>query len=69
LSGPPAGGPPPSGGRALYIMCAWCRRVRDPEGVWSPREDARLPSPSHTFTHGICPDCFRRETEAASSDT
>jgi hypothetical protein len=50
-------------------MCAWCRRVRDPEGLWSTRETARLPSPSHTFTHGICPDCFRRETKAASSDT
>jgi hypothetical protein len=49
-------------------MCAWCRRIRDEQGIWRKREKARLPGPAHTFTHGICPDCFRRESKAASSN-
>lgn len=44
----------------LRIICAWCRREKV-AGRWvsGPAEDP----PSGTVSHGMCPDCYRTETE------
>jgi hypothetical protein len=49
-------------GPDLLTLCAWCQRVRLPEGVWARR---RVLSESLDYflgdaprvTHGICPSC------------
>jgi hypothetical protein len=43
----------------LIAMCAWCRRVRDPEG-WHSQEAYIRRRIGSEFTHGICNDCMGR---------
>jgi hypothetical protein len=44
----------------LIPICAWCKRVRTGDGVWSAKEDAPLTSDGVGYTHGICPACLER---------
>jgi PAS domain-containing protein len=46
--------------KTLVVACAWCRRIRNPEGAWV--DVASFPAIEHAaLTHGICKDCTRRE--------
>jgi PAS domain S-box-containing protein len=50
--------------RGLIPMCAWCKKIRNDEGYWEQIE-AYIKSHSEAdFTHGMCPDCARKQTEA-----
>ncbi len=43
--------------RGRIPICATCKQVRDPSGVWN-RLEAYLEAHSHAqFTHGICEPC------------
>jgi len=42
----------------LFPMCAWCRRVHEPDGSWSTLDD--YVARSRQVTHGICEDCAAR---------
>jgi hypothetical protein len=43
--------------RGMLPICAWCKCVRDVNGIWNQLE-AYLARHSHaTFTHGVCPTC------------
>jgi PAS domain S-box-containing protein len=47
-------------GKTLVVACAWCRRIRNPEGAWV--DIASFPALEHaTLTHGICKDCAEKE--------
>jgi hypothetical protein len=49
-----------SANKTLVVACAWCRRIRNPEGAWV--DVASFPAIEHAaLTHGICKDCTRRE--------
>lgn len=40
-------------------VCASCRKVRNPDGVWT-RSPLAFERPADVrLTHGICPDCAR----------
>ena len=44
----------------LVVVCAWCRRIRNPEGTWV--EIASFPAREHvTLTHGICRECTEKQ--------
>lgn len=46
--------------RGMLPICAWCKCVRDVDGMWN-RLEAYLSKHSHaTLTHGICPACVSR---------
>jgi hypothetical protein len=50
---------------AVVIRCAWCGRVKV-ESEWQEEDDVqamRLLTPSHHFSHGICPRCLARYTD------
>ena len=50
--------------RGLIPICAWCKKIRNDLGYW---EQLELYLKNHTeadFTHGMCPDCVRKQTEA-----
>lgn len=49
----------PAGQAVLIKVCAWCKRVKDPQGAWVSA-DIPLDSNSGAFTHGICPECMER---------
>jgi hypothetical protein len=45
--------------RQSIVYCAWCERIRTPQGYW--KETSPLdPRPHNSlYTHGICPHCKR----------
>ena len=44
----------------LLPICAWCKRIRDDKGYWSQVEAYIHAHTDAGFTHGICPDCFKK---------
>jgi hypothetical protein len=49
-------------GKELLMKCAWCGVVRGDRGEW--RRSTRWDPSESGFSHGICPPCLRRESEA-----
>ena len=47
----------------LLPICAWCKRIRDDKGYWSPVETHVHQHSGADFTHGICPDCLKKERQ------
>jgi PAS domain S-box-containing protein len=50
-------------------ICAWCKKVREPDGGWCKVEHYVQELTEATFTHGICPLCMEKimgEDEEAS---
>lgn len=41
----------------LLPVCAWCRKIRDDEGLWTGLERYFEDRIHVQFTHGACPDC------------
>jgi PAS domain S-box-containing protein len=50
--------------KGLIPICAKCRRIRDDQGAWSPLEVFVHNNFDADFSHGLCPECARREFEA-----
>ena len=47
--------------KGLIPICAWCRKIRDDEGYWKNVE-AYIAEHTHAaFSHGICPECMKKE--------
>lgn len=43
----------------VATVCAWCKRVKDAQGVWQEQ-----PMPEEVrITHGICPECDKKARE------
>ncbi len=51
----------------LLPICAWCRRIRDDKGYWAEVESYLGRRAGADFTHGICPDCFAKNSPKAST--
>jgi hypothetical protein len=47
--------------RGLLPICAWCKRIRDDRGYWSQVEAYIHAHTDAGFTHGICPECFKKQ--------
>lgn len=43
----------------LIPICASCKRIRTDQGYWSQVEHYIKQHSEASFTHGLCPDCFR----------
>lgn len=50
----------------LLPLCAWCKRVRNDQGYWDELEEY-LSSSGTRITHGMCPDCFEKTSQAIPS--
>lgn len=46
--------------RGLLPICAWCKKVRDDEGLWRQIETYIREHSEAAFSHGICPECNQR---------
>jgi len=42
----------------LICVCAWCQRIRGPEGLWLDVGEFDPPGGSVRMTHGACEPCF-----------
>lgn len=40
-------------------ICAWCKKVNNAQDSWESLESFIASKTASTFTHGICPDCYR----------
>jgi hypothetical protein len=44
----------------LLPICASCKRIRDENGNWRQIETYISGHSEAQFSHGVCPDCFRK---------
>jgi len=45
----------------LLPICAWCKKIRDDKGYWNHVEAYIAEHTEADFTHGICPECVKRQ--------
>ena len=50
--------------QGLLPICAWCKKVRDDKDYWHEVEHYVTERTDAQFTHGICPDCLKRNMVA-----
>jgi len=50
--------------RGLIPICAWCKKIRNDQGYWEQLELFIKNHSEADFTHGMCPECARKQTEA-----
>ena len=46
--------------RGLLSICASCKRIKDEHENWQPLESYIQAHSEAKFTHGLCPECFRK---------
>ena len=47
----------------LLPICSYCKRIRDDADQWSSLEGYIEKRSEAEFSHGICPDCYRKHVE------
>jgi hypothetical protein len=47
----------------IVAICAYCKKVRDDDGLWHQIESYTCNQSAFEFSHGICPDCYQRVVE------
>lgn len=47
--------------RGLLPICASCKMIRDEKGSWQQIENYISEHSEATFTHGTCPECFKKQ--------
>jgi DNA-binding response OmpR family regulator len=47
----------------LLPMCSYCKNVRDDQNYWQQVEDYMAAYADVRFSHGICPDCYKKVIE------
>lgn len=58
----PAGDAQAGSAGLLWLMCAWCRRMKDDDGGWgATTRDVS----ERSISHGICPECEAQTLDAA----
>jgi len=51
--------------KGLLPICAWCKKIRDDKGYWTKVETYIRKHSDASFTHGICPECLKKESPEA----
>jgi CheY-like chemotaxis protein len=49
--------------RELIPICTYCRKVRDEHDYWDKVESYIQKETGSRFSHGACPECYRKEIE------
>jgi GAF domain-containing protein len=49
--------------RGLIPICAWCKQIRDDQGLWHQLEAYLHQHTEAAFSHGICPTCRRNAAQ------
>jgi len=44
----------------LLSICAYCKKIKEEPGYWREIEMYIMEHSQATFTHGMCPECFKR---------
>jgi integral membrane sensor domain MASE1 len=51
--------------RGLIPLCAWCKKIRDVEGLWLRLEDYVRTHTEAEITHAMCPECMKQQMASA----
>jgi len=54
--------------RGLLPICSYCKKVRDDSNYWQQVEQYVSLHADVQFSHGICPDCYRKVVEPQLDD-
>jgi phosphoserine phosphatase RsbU/P len=46
--------------QGLLPICSYCKKIRDDNDYWNQVEEYITQHSELKFTHGICPDCYRK---------
>ncbi len=46
--------------QGMLPICAWCKKIRDDQNYWHQVETYIGSHSTARFSHGICPDCFKK---------
>ena len=49
--------------RGIFPICGYCKKIRDEQGHWNQLEAYIHNHSEAEFSHGICPDCYRKQIE------
>ncbi len=49
--------------RGLLPICSYCKKIRDDQNYWQQVEQYVGAHSDVQFSHGICPDCYRKVVE------
>jgi CheY-like chemotaxis protein len=54
--------------QSFLPICCYCKRIRDDHNYWHQVEAYIAENAGTTFSHGVCPACLERVTEAAKEE-
>ena len=54
--------------RGLLPICSYCKKIRDDSNYWQQVEQYVSTHTDVQFSHGICPDCYRKVVEPELND-
>ncbi len=49
--------------RGIIPICSYCKKIRDDKGLWEQLEDYLHSHSEAEFSHGACPECFKKQME------
>ncbi len=49
--------------RGIIPICSYCKKIRDDEGAWERIEAYISKNSEAQFSHGACPECFKKQME------
>jgi DNA-binding response OmpR family regulator len=50
--------------QGMLPICSYCKKIRDDHNYWQRVESYLMEHTEVQFSHGICPECLERETQA-----
>lgn len=49
--------------QGIIPICSYCKQIRDDRGSWNRLEKYICKHSTAKFSHGICPDCYEKQSE------
>lgn len=49
--------------RGIIPICSYCKKIRDDKGAWDIIEKYICKHSDAEFSHGICPNCYKKQVE------
>jgi hypothetical protein len=53
----------------MLAICAWCKKIRNDEGLWQYPEVYLRDHSEVQFSHGMCPECAEKQRVAIGRET
>jgi hypothetical protein len=53
--------------KGIIPICCYCKKIRNDEKIWQQMEAYITQHSDAHFSHGICPECFEKESEKIKS--